>query len=685
MLGRLVVLTPFAALLLTACGNPDPNAGAARVELEWSGFAPGCLTLLAESDGKTAAPTSFTLSDGARAGSRTVAVYRGDGWGNEVTLTARATEGGCADGKVVAESLQHVTITQGVAEVKLSLSAPDLDQDGFVDGRAALPGSDCNDSAPAVHPFADEACNAIDDDCDGAVDDGVGYSFYADADQDGYGDAQSARVSCSKPTGYVENANDCDDADARVLPNGTETCNGRDDDCDGVTDEELLLQTWYRDQDGDGFGGTSSAEACIAPGGFVDNSRDCDDADPAVKPTAAEDCNEIDDDCDGQVDDGVRTTWYMDADGDTEGNKSRTTLACTAPQGYVSNPNDCDDGNPFRLSSGTEVCDELDNDCDAAEDDGLNCTTSGWRIPDPTNIDAANDWKRVTPFAANKAYAVGYDEDTTASKLRAYSGVTLTHTLDGQCAGPLYSGWADPVSHIVYLGQEGAWSWHAAGTASCGGTSTAPVQSRIRGAVGFSDAANGVTLFGATGSGDVVGWPIGQSGAQIVVSSTAGNVYWDIDATDALNVIAVGADRNVRPVIVERNDGLTFTAATLPSSLPSGLVELRAVSISGSGYAMAVGDQGLVLARGPNAVWAVLPGPPNATALTGVKVFGRTLAYVVGATSSGTHEAWRWNGAGWTVLSASLPNAKAPRDVDGLSPDDLWIAGDDGLLRHWQP
>jgi hypothetical protein len=76
----------------------------------------------------------------------------------------------------------------------------------------------------------------------------------------------------------------------------------------------------------------------------VSNDGDCDDTDGNVYPGATEVCNGVDDNCDGNVDEGVLQTFYLDSDGDTYGDAGTSTQACSAPSGYVSNDGDCDDG-----------------------------------------------------------------------------------------------------------------------------------------------------------------------------------------------------------------------------------------------------------------------------------------------------------------------------------------------------
>ncbi len=138
--------------------------------------------------------------------------------------------------------------------------AIDADGDGFDADE------DCDDANPEVHPGADE----VDNDCDGEIDEGTDETFWGDVDGDGYGDPGITISACSAPSGYVDNAEDCDDDDASQYPGADEVCNGDDDDCDGVTDEDDAVDapTWYGDSDGDGFGDAAVTEiTCEQPTG----------------------------------------------------------------------------------------------------------------------------------------------------------------------------------------------------------------------------------------------------------------------------------------------------------------------------------------------------------------------------------------------------------------------------------
>ncbi|HQP34875.1 MAG TPA: MopE-related protein [Polyangiaceae bacterium] len=93
---------------------------------------------------------------------------------------------------------------------------------------------DCDDTNKDVHPGQTESCNGIDDNCDGATDEGVKTTWYVDGDGDGFGvDGAGNQQACTGPAGYSNKAGDCNDADAGVNPNASEIeGNGVDENCD---------------------------------------------------------------------------------------------------------------------------------------------------------------------------------------------------------------------------------------------------------------------------------------------------------------------------------------------------------------------------------------------------------------------------------------------------------------------
>jgi len=164
-----------------------------------------------------------------------------------------------------------------------AIPADEVDEDG--DGFMVC-GGDCDDGAPAFYPGAGELCDALDNDCDGAVppnevdDDGDGYLACAECDDD---DALLNHDDLDGD-GYSTCDGDLDDDDDTVYPGAEELCDGLDNDCDGV------LPADEADADGDGY---------------MPCEGDLDDGDPTVHPGAPEIHDGLDNDCDGLVDEGM--------------------------------------------------------------------------------------------------------------------------------------------------------------------------------------------------------------------------------------------------------------------------------------------------------------------------------------------------------------------------------------------
>jgi hypothetical protein len=209
----------------------------------------------------------------------------------------------------------------------------DADHDGL------SPPRDCDDRDPRV---------------------GIGAEWHADADGDGFPDPTTTRRACEAPPGFVAPEGacpppvrgphtcpaDCDDADPGVHPRAVERCDTKDQDCDGDVDEAPLDPVvWHEDADGDGFASVEPTRGCDPPADAGTEGTDCDDADAAVFPGAGEVCDYADDDCDGEVDEGLPVwDWWRDADRDGYGAPGDPLVACYEPLGYVANPDDCDDG-----------------------------------------------------------------------------------------------------------------------------------------------------------------------------------------------------------------------------------------------------------------------------------------------------------------------------------------------------
>jgi len=339
--------------------------------------------------------------------------------------------------------------------------------DGSIyDGCDSLGTGDCDDADPSANPDGVEVADAVDNDCDGTVDEGT-TAF--DDDGDCYCESGPCQGSVDATCGSVVDG-DCDDTSDDINPGADEQCDGIDNDCDSGIDEADAIDasTWYPDTDADSYGdGSLPSVACTQPSGSVADSSDCDDADATINPAVTEYCNGYDDDCDGTTDESDAadvSTWFDDADSDGYGWVYTTVVQCVAPSGYVADSSDCDDASSSTYPGATEYCDGHDDDCDGstdesdaadastwyADDDGdgygdasspsVQCYAPSGYVADSTDCDDLN----ATSYPGATEYCDGHDDDCDGSTDESDAADASTWYADGDG-----DGYGNPSSYSV--------------------------------------------------------------------------------------------------------------------------------------------------------------------------------------------------------------------------------------------
>lgn len=203
---------------------------------------------------------------------------------------------------------------------------------------------------------------------------------YLDRDGDGYGtDEKTMNFNCSgeAPEGFAKEKGDCNDNSRYVNPGVVETCNGMDDNCDRTIDPENSegCNRYYNDKDEDGFGTDDFKCLCISEHDYPTlETGDCDDGKKNVHPQARETCNELDDNCNGEIDEGENVTncrkFYADNDGDGYGSSEKNKCLCKATGDFRADMlGDCNDNNPAIYPGAHEYFDKLDNNCNGIIDE----------------------------------------------------------------------------------------------------------------------------------------------------------------------------------------------------------------------------------------------------------------------------------------------------------------------------
>ncbi len=241
--------------------------------------------------------------------------------------------------------------------------------------------TDCDDGNAAVNPLGTEACNGLDDDCEGSVDgpDAIDVlTWYIDGDGDGHGVGTSIVAACNRPGGFADTDTDCDDSDPLVHPGASEQCDGNDSDCNGTPDDGVVYIDWWPDLDGDLFGDNDATPVndCTAPPNHTDIDGDCDDSDAFSNPFGTEECDGKDNNCDGSIDEGgVCDTPDTDTDTDTDTDADTDTDTDTDSDADADTDTDTDTGWPDASDRGWQ--DRVQDTAVQPMGSGCSCDGSG--------------------------------------------------------------------------------------------------------------------------------------------------------------------------------------------------------------------------------------------------------------------------------------------------------------------
>lgn len=703
---RLLLLLPLVAL----AGCKDPQDGV-KVVVSYTQFVPGCVRVTAVDDAsgdQRSTDVAVREKKPAPDGEIVVGILMPEKWGTALTITADAYEAFPKDGQCIGPRVrnnqQGISVPKGSSkdgsspELHLAVDAPDMDGDGYVS--TASGGTDCNDnigSGKMINPGATELCNDIDDNCDGATDEGF-----------------QLGVSCTNT------ANGC---------TGTFRCaaNPQQNEC-FTPDARGAWADEDKDQHGDMNRGLLVVCTAALPENRLPQSAphdDCDDTNPAVHPGALELCNNIDDNCINGVDEGfnlgmtcfddrtnceggtrqcdlsdggtqcvppptVVKTWFPDEDNDSHGREDAGVVSCPQPDaGYILDAGDCDDGNPFIHRDATEICDGQDNNCNGGTDENSACPAGAptW-MGKQVGLEDNRTWYGISVYGDGGVWVVGSDGGRAVKRPMD----TDFAMLGGECSGAgspfTFNGvWSNSQGKAFIGGSKKSLLIQEPTSTNCQPRSPPELGGAGVGGnmtttdlFGFASASDpeDVQLFGVTLDGDD-GATYKWTGATVTVPVTklTDTTFQGIHGISPEVMFAVGSYKNPEhPNARARIFRYMPQTSTWSGPVePPGVKGLNAVWVVNPKLAYAVGDVGAFLKWDGN-TWSMAPSPSPTERLTGVIAFGWNSVYV----ASEAGKVYRYNDGQWN--STPSPGT-ALYGISGTRPDDIWAIGSFGKVFHY--
>jgi hypothetical protein len=422
--------------------------------------------------------------------------------------------------------------------------------------------------------------------------------------------------------------------------------------------------------------------------GFVarDAGTDCDDGAGDVYPGAVERCDGVDQDCDGEVDegtDGGPASYYRDHDGDGHGAGSPVVVQCGGgppDAGMVAEGDDCADEDPFTFPGAPEICDGRDNDCapGTPADTPLRCSL-GWRVMDAGG--ATNSMRSIGLWDGG-AWIAGTGT-ALYHRPRGAAGFTFIQPM---CSiADWYGAWAHPATGVVYLAGQNMRFSAVSADRTCPATTQIGLSETPRGISGTVLGDGGVALWAAATSGTLARW---RPPAAAEVESDVGPVdFRDIEYGPDGTLWATGTEFASSPgaKVYRRRPDASWEDMGVEDAggwPGSGAVSLNGLDVVRPDLVYVVGHEGTVL-EWDGVRWRRLPPPPGPPTLYAVAAWGRDAVYVAsgeaGGLGAGHVLRFERSDGGWTDL---VTGAAHLRDLAGTSPEDLWACGENGVILH---